>query len=122
MVLYQTKLFNLWIVRLHQVGHELGVITSWPPRPDFNITNARMRLKGTSETTGSIVGLFIVIAFGFSRAHGEDGTHVFNKKARAFINTNQRSQWIVRQSLLVQDIFHIPYKGTRDLPDVPVFM
>jgi hypothetical protein len=62
-----------------------------------------------------------MVALCFSRTHGHDCPHVSNQETRPFIKTDQRSQRIIRQSILREYIFHMPQRTPRHLPDAPLF-
>jgi hypothetical protein len=108
MVLHQTHIFDMLVVLVHHVLHALRIIYRGSPLTNCHIPKARMRLKGKEDTTRTIFGLCIVVACGFARTQRQDCPHIFNEKAGTFIKANKRSQGIVRQGILMQDIFPVP--------------
>src|SRR5215470_3981195 len=120
-VLDQPHIFNSWVVLRKQVLHKVRIVDRGTLLPYFHIPEPSMRLEGQQHTAGPILLIFIMVALGFSRTHGQDGTHLTNKKTGPFIKTDQWAQWIIRQSILEEHIFHMPKITPRYLPNAPLF-
>ncbi len=120
-VLNQTNTFNMSVMLLKQLLHKCSIIDSRSPCSHFNITKTRMWLKRQEDTVRPILFIFIMVAFGFARTHGQDRAHISNEKARAFVKTDQRAPWIIRQCILIKDIFHMPKVITCNFTNTPLF-
>jgi hypothetical protein len=106
----------------NQILHELCITNSRSSLTDFHITKPEMGFESKENTARAILGILVVVAFRFTRTHGQDGAHIFNEKTRTLIKTNQRMPRIVRQGILIKDIFHVPQKAASDLTDAPLFI
>jgi hypothetical protein len=93
---------------VQQMLHELRIINGGSSLTHFNLTKAGGRFKSQENTASAMLGICVMIACRFPRAHGQNRSHLFNKKARAFIKTNQRPLWIIRQGIVMEYIFHTP--------------
>jgi len=99
-VLHQTNTFNMRVMLLNQLSHQCGIIDSRSPGSPFNITKPRMWLKCQEDTARPSLFICIMVAFGFAGTHGQDRAYLSHEKARAFVKTDQRAPWIIRQGIL----------------------
>jgi len=107
-VLHQTNPLCLGVVVLNQALHELSVIDRGASLSHFDIAKTSVRFKGQQHTAGTVLFVFIVVAFGFPRRQGENQTGVFDQKTRPLIKVDQGTLRIIRQFQLVEYIFQVP--------------
>jgi hypothetical protein len=120
-VLHAPDTLHMRVMLVKQLLHKCRLIGSRSLGSHVHIPKTRRWLDRQEDTARSILLIFIMVTFGFARTHGQDGPHLSNEKAGAFVKTDQRAPWISRQGILIQDVFHMPQVITRHLTNTPLF-
>ena len=120
-VLHEPDTLHMRVMLVKQLWHTCRIIGSRSFGSHFHIPKTRLWLERQEDTARAILFIFIMVTFGLARTHGQDGPHISNEKARAFVKTDQRAPWISRQGILIQDVFHMPQVMTRHVTNTPLF-
>jgi hypothetical protein len=74
-----------------------------------------MGLKSKKNTARAVLFIFIMVPLGFAGTHGQYRSNIPNEKTRTFVETELRTKRIIRESILIKDIFHMPQTHYRTL-------
>src|SRR5262249_11111422 len=119
-VLHQPQRCGLRVVTGEQRLHKGGVVHRGPSFPHFDIAPAGVELKGQQDAARPILLVFIMIAFDLTGAHWQDRSPLFDEKTRPLIETDERMVRVIRQLVLVEDVFHMPQIVAGNLAYAPL--
>jgi hypothetical protein len=100
--------------------HKGGVILGRAAVSYFDIPKPGVGRKSKKDAARAILLILIMIAFGLTWTHRQKGPHILDKKTGAFIKTQQRTVWIIRELILLEDIFHMPQIVPGNLSYAPL--
>jgi hypothetical protein len=120
-ILDQPNTLNLGLVFGKEVWPECRLISRGSSGSHCHIAPPCRRRKGQQDTAGSMLLLFIMVAFRLARTQREERANLANEKAEPFLTTKQRPQGLRRESLRVKYICHGPDIIPSDVADAPWF-